>query len=139
VGVTQRHFGGGGPSHSAIRPGLLLLLTHHWLARPYYFLFILVSLLGVFCGEKVKVGLADRLVRVAQPKGICVSQINPGEAALAILEVDRVGQIVHEGVEEVPFPNQRLFCPLLVGNVPFLFQDRFYRVSAMGFHETPEK
>ncbi len=81
------------------------------LARPDYFLLITVGLLGVFCGEEVEVGLADRLGRVVQPKLFSVRLIDPGKAALPILEVDHVGEVVHEGVEEMPVPQSAPLRP----------------------------
>ena len=70
----------------------------------------------MFCGQEVEVGLADRLGRVVQIKFIRERQIDPSEAALPILEVDQIGEIVHEGVEEMPFLVQRLFRPPALGD-----------------------
>ena len=96
---------------------VFLYLAHHRLACPHDFLLIVVGLLGVLRGEEIKVGLPHGLGRVAQPELICVRQVYAGEAALPILEVDHVGEIIHQGVEEVSILHLRHSFPLVQGGV----------------------
>src|ERR1035441_8036312 len=85
----------------AIWPVYPTLPVHNRLTRSDDFLLIVGGPSGTFFWQIIEVGLTDRLGRIDQPKLVGVRLINPGKAALPILEVDPVREIVHQGVEEM--------------------------------------
>ena len=97
-----------------VRPGFFLLFPQHRLARSDDLLFVGKGLLGMFSSKEVEVGLANCLGRVIEPKCSCERPIDVGETAFEILEVDDIGEIVHEGAEQMPLLQElrfRLLAP----------------------------
>ena len=63
-------------------------------------------LLRVFAGEEVEVGLADRVGRVVEPQARRQSTTDAHEPALGVLEVDLIGDVLHQRVEQVAIVEQ---------------------------------
>ena len=115
--VTERHPGGGNPPHAAVEPGLLFLFTHHRLAGADDLLFVRVGRPGMFRGEEVEIRLAKRLRGVTQAKVSSQGLVDADEVAGGVLEINVVGKIIHQRVEQVSFLNQRLLgLPALVAH-----------------------
>ena len=101
---------------AAVEPGLLFLFAHERLAGAEDLLFVRVGRPGVCLGEEVEIRLAHRLRGVAQAEGSRQRLVDADEAAGGVLEVDVVGQVIHERVQQVAFLGQGLLRPLaLVG------------------------
>ncbi len=92
----------------SVRPGFLLFLVDDPLPGANDFLLVGQGLKGVFVGEEVDVGLADRFVGILQSEITCHRLIDADEAALGILEIDVVRQVIHQRVQQVAFLLQTL-------------------------------
>jgi hypothetical protein len=113
----------------AIGPGLLFLLVDHALAGAEDLLFVGHRLPGVLLGEEIEIGLAHRLGRIGKAELGRHRLADADEPAGGVLEVDIVGQVVHDSMEQVAFLLQRgldalavavrfRFRPLQRGNPP---------------------
>ena len=103
----QRHLGGHDPGRVPVGPRLLLLLVDHGLAGAEDLLLVRQRLPGMLLGEEVPVALADGLASVGQSEKGGHRPVDADEPALGVLEVDVVGEVVHQGVQQVAFPLDR--------------------------------
>ncbi len=87
----------------AVGPGFLLFLVDDPLPSAEDFLLVGQGLQGMLVREVVNVGLADRFAGVLQANIAGHRLVDADEAALGILEVDVVRQVVHQRVQEVAF------------------------------------
>ena len=62
-------------------------------------MFVIKGALGVFSGEEVKIRLTDGISAPLQPESPGQRLADPHEAALHVLEVDRVRQHVHQSLQ----------------------------------------
>ena len=69
-------------------------------------------------GEEVEIGFAHRVGGEGKPKTGSQGLVDPDEAAVGILEVDVVGEVIHQGVEEVPFLLEGRLGLVSRGDVP---------------------
>ena len=102
-GVAKRQLGGEHPSLTSIGPDFLLLFGYNRYALVYERLLIVAGLLCTFRGNKLEIGSANDLRRIAAPENLGVRPVALNEAPFAILEVDGVRQLVQQGVQAVPF------------------------------------
>ena len=98
--IAQRKLRGRDPANVAVRPDLLLLDVHQRLPGPDDLLLVAEGLLGVLRGEDVEVGPAHRQRGARQPEAHGRVAIDAREAAVAILEVDAVGDVVHQRLQQ---------------------------------------
>ena len=68
-------------------------------------------------GKKVEVRLPDGLTGIGQAKDLRLRLVDADEAALPVLEVDLVRNVIHKGVQQKPFVGQRFLGVLEVGDV----------------------
>ena len=106
------------PGNVAVRPRLFLLFVEQRLTRPYDLLLVRERLLSVLLRKEVGVRLPQCLGCITEPKTTSHGLVDPEEATLRILEIDVVGQVVHQRVEKIPFMLQRRFCLLALRDVP---------------------
>src|ERR1039458_826254 len=78
--VVQGHLGSRNPCIGTIGPRFLFFLAN-WLPSPNNFLFILISLLCVFVGKKVKVGFTNCLYRITKSERLGAAFVNPNKSA----------------------------------------------------------
>ena len=121
--VAERHLGRRDPGDLAAAPGLLLLLADHGLLGLHDGPLVVPRLAGVLLGEEVEIRLAHHLGRVAQAEPVGQGLVDADEAALGILEVDRVRDGVHERVEQVTFLADRLLRLLALHELAELAAD----------------
>ena len=89
------------PTRRCRSPRLLLDLAHDGLPGLDDGPLVLPGRVGVLLGEEVEVRLAHGLGGVAQAKPAGQGLVDAEEAALDVLEVDRVGEGIHQRVQEV--------------------------------------
>ena len=106
--VIQWQFRAGCPGGTPVRPGFFLFLVDDPLSGAYDFLLVSQGLEGVFVGEEVDVGLADRVAGILQSEVPRHRLIDANEAALGVLEVNVVRQVIHERLQQVAFLLQAL-------------------------------
>ena len=94
--LGRREFNG----NLAVRQGLLLLHVHERVSRANDLLLVAQGLLRVLAGEEVEVGPADGERRVGDAKPHCRISIDAREATVAILEVNGVGDAVHQRLDQ---------------------------------------
>ena len=121
--VPQRHLGRRDPGDAVASPRLLLLLAHDGLPGLDDGLLVLPGRAGVLLGEEVEVRLAHRLGGVAQAKPAGQGLVDAEEAALDVLEVDRVGDGIHQRVEQVALLEDRLLGLLALDELADLAAD----------------
>ena len=92
----------------SVRPGFLLFLVDDPLPGANDFLLVGQGLQGMFVGEEVDVGLADRFAGVLQAEITGHRLVDANEAAVGILEINVVRQVVHQRVQQVAFLLQAL-------------------------------
>ena len=73
--------------------------------------------LRVFHGKKVRVRFADELGRIIQAKLPGQGAVRPNKTTGRVLEVNGVGNILHQGRHQGLFLAQRLLRPLVLGDV----------------------
>ena len=115
IGANQ--LGRGRPGLPAVAARLPLLAVHHWHARPDDRLLVLERGPGMFLGEEVEVGHPDYFRSVAKSEGLGRRLADQREPAVRILEVDVVGRVVHQGLEQGPLLDHRLVRPALLRDV----------------------
>ncbi len=69
-------------------------------------LFLLVPDSRLFFYKKVKITFADLFTWIARPKFECMRPIGTGETALKVFEIDIIGDIFHECIQDVFLPGQ---------------------------------
>ena len=116
--VVQRQLGRGDPGFAPVGPGLSFFLVDQRLARLHHLLLVRPGLLHVFLGEEIGIARADGLGGVAEPETGGQGPVDPDEAALGIFEVDVVREVVHQGVQQVPFLLQGRLGLTTRGDVP---------------------
>ena len=104
--VAQALLGRRYPSGRAIGPGFLFLAADQRLAGANDLLLIVESPLRVIRREKIKVPLANRLLRRAEIEEGGHGFVDPKKAALAILEIDVVGDRVQQPIHQISLGGQ---------------------------------
>src|SRR5262252_9399845 len=99
--VAQGKLGRRDPADVAVRARLLLLDVHHRLSGADDLLLVAARLRRVFLGEEVEVGPPDRQRRVRDAEAHRRVTVDARETALPILEIDAVGDVVHQRLQEV--------------------------------------
>jgi hypothetical protein len=127
--VAQALLGGRNPRRRAINPGLLFLPADHRLSRGQYPLLILQGGLGMFGGKKVRVAAADRFVGAFEAKGGGHRLVDADEPALTILEIDVVGDGIHERIDHFALGGQRRFAASASGDFRL---ERLVRAGQLG-------
>ena len=107
VPIAQRQLGGRDPADVAVRAGLLLLDVHQRLAGPDDLLFVAQRLRGVLLGEEVEVGATDGERRVIHAEALRRIAVDAREAAVPILEVDAVRDVVHQRRQQEDLVGER--------------------------------
>ena len=101
--AAQREFGGGSP---VLFPVLVLVLLHQSndghpaLHHPQI---IHAGSLSKFLAEQLDIRFADELGRVAEPERQRHFAAGPDNAAVAVLKIDAVGSVFHQGSEQIIF------------------------------------
>ena len=92
-------------------------LSHHGYSGLDDGLFVLVGLLCMFLAEEIEIGPADSFCRIAQTpmRGQCL--IDPGKAALQILEVNAIRDVGHERPEKISWLPRRCSSSPAPGDV----------------------
>ncbi len=78
-----------------IGPGLLFLHVHQRLSRTQNLLFIAESSLGMLASEYIGVCLAEHVRWIFEAEQGCRGAIYCNKAALPVLEIDVIRQIIH--------------------------------------------
>ena len=100
VPIAQRELRRRHPADVAVGPGLLLLDVHQRLAGADDLLLVAQRLRRVLVGEEVEVGPPDGERRARDAEARRRVPVDAREAALPILEVDAVGDVVHQRLEQ---------------------------------------
>lgn len=100
--IAQRHLDRGHPRHGAVRPGFLFFKIHQRLARAHRLLFIRAGLLGVCGAEIIRIGFAHGGGGVGQIKFFGLRAADAQEAALRVLEINRVRNFLHQDFQQMP-------------------------------------
>ena len=98
--IAQRKLRRRDPAELAGRQRLLLLHVHERLAGANDLLLVAQRLRRVLVGEEVEVGPTDGERRVGEAEPRRLISVDAGEAALAILEVDAVEEVVHQRLQQ---------------------------------------
>jgi hypothetical protein len=106
VEIAQRHLRRRHPRAAAVRPRFLFLDPHQRLACAHEPLLIRERLLRVFLAEEVEVASPDRLSRLSHPQPTSKRTTYPDEAALRVLEIDMVGSVLEQRVQQVAVVDQ---------------------------------
>src|SRR5262249_55049146 len=76
-------------------------------------LLVPIRLAGVLLGEEIEVGLAEGLGGIGQAEAVGHAAIDAEEAALQVLEIDGIGHLVHEHLQQGMLINRHHgFLPL---------------------------
>ena len=73
---------------------------------------------SVFLGKDIGITFSNRFGGIAKTILASLTTADADEPALLVLEVDAVGQIIHQGIQQPPFMFNRLLCPNAVRYVP---------------------
>ena len=114
-------------------PRLLLVLAHDGLPGLDDGLLVFPGRAGVLLGEEIEVRLAHGLGGVAQAKPAGQGLVDAEEAALDVLEVDRVGEGIHQRVQQVALLEDLLLGLLALDELADLAADG-RRASGAGPH-----
>ena len=94
--VAQGHLGRGHPSHASIGPGFLFLDAHQRIPGAHDLAFVRQRLFGVLEVEKVSVRLAYEIRGVLDAEPLGLRPIDAQKAALRVLEIDAVRDVIHQ-------------------------------------------
>ena len=100
-GVPEGKLGGQHPCLPAVRPCLPLFLRYHGTAPVHEVLLVVRGRPCVLLGEEIEIGLAEQFTEAAAPESEYVRLVGKGEASLQVLEVDIVGEVIQQHVEQV--------------------------------------
>ncbi len=123
IRVAQGHLGGGNPAHAAVEVDPFFLLADDGPAGAQDLLFVLMGRPGMFLGEEIEVRLADRFGGVGQAEERSQGLVDAEEAALSVLKINLVGDVVQERVEERAFLAQGLLGLQALSGDAFQFGD----------------
>ena len=98
--IAQRELRRRHPAELTGRQRLLLLHVHQRLSGANDLLLVAQRLRSVLVGEEVEVGPADGERRAGDAEPRRLISVDPREAALEILEVDGVGDVVHQRLQQ---------------------------------------
>ena len=115
--VAERHLAGRYPGLAAVGPGFFFLLAEQRLPAAHHLFLVLECLPRVFFGEEVEIAAADEMGRIGPVKVTSEGLIYSGKAAQVVLEVNRVGDVVHQRPQQVPLLDQLLPGPPAVADV----------------------
>ena len=101
----------------AVGPGLAFFLAHQRVPCAHYQLFVGAGLARVLLAEEVGVGAAQQGGRVVQAEALRHRPVHADKATLRILEVDELGQVVQQRMQQVALVEQFRFGPPPVGDV----------------------
>ena len=113
----ERDLGGDHPARPAVRVVVGLQLVDHGDAGLHDPDLVLAGVEGMVHGEEVRVGPADHVVLAAHPQVVEHGPVDPGEAALGVLEVHRVREVLEQVVAQGALPRQDLLGVDLGGDV----------------------
>ncbi len=111
-GVAQRELGGQVPVDLSRRPGRpALFLVEQRLSGAHDPLLVGAVLHRDIGGEKVQIGLADRILGRRHAEQIRLRAVDHDEAAVRVLDEDVIRQVVDERAQEIAFLRQGRLRP----------------------------
>ena len=124
--IFDRRFRCGDPVDLSVCGSFLFDLGNKRLSGLEDVLFFGAADLGLLCGFEIVVAFADCVVGRFEPQRESMGLADFQETRLGVFEINPVGQVVHQRIEQIAFMNQ---C--LVGT--FLFLDRLNEVVSGRF------
>ena len=92
----------------AVPPRLALLDPDQRLAGSHQVLLVGEGLACMLLAEEIEVGATDCLCGILKPEPVCESPTDADKPALVVLEVDMVGRVLEECVQEVTIVDELL-------------------------------
>ena len=130
--VAQRQLGGERPHDAAIGQRFFFQTADKWLTGLEHALLIIEGLLCMLGQEKIEVAFSNQLLRPVELEKPRHGRVDADEAALAVFEINAVGDVIEQRLKQVALMGERLIDAAALDGVTHCAVER-RAVDGVGF------